>query len=236
MGVGTVKVTAEELKKRERRYKYIRRIVIILFLLLLCFFFVLMVIYKGGNFTVTLDPNLTLKNDIVLYESLDEKTPKNKLYAKEIPFMDNITKSWLPSDIDSSNGGSHNGENYIAYTFYIANEGKEATNYWYQINILDVIKNVDDAIRIIVYQNGKETVYAKSSSLTGKAEVGTVPFVSKDVAVLKQRKALKASDVDKYTVVVYLEGEDAECVDAIIGGEIKLNMEFREEHTDDERK
>lgn len=66
--------------------------------------------------------------------------------------MDNITESWLPQDIDTSKAGAHNGDNYIAYTFYIANEGKEITNYWYQINILDVIKNVDDAVRIKVYE------------------------------------------------------------------------------------
>lgn len=233
MGVGTVKVTAKSLENRKKRYKYIRRIVIILFLLLLAFFFVLMVIYKGGNFTVTLDPNFTLKNDIVLYESLEDKTPKNKLYAKEIPFMDNITKSWLPNNIDTEKDGNHNGDNYIAYTFYVANEGKEITDYWYQINILDVIKNVDDAIRIIVYQNGKETVYAKKNSLTGKVEEGTKAFVSKDIAVLKQRKNMKPNTTDRYTIVIYLEGEDPECVDAIIGGEIKLNMEIREEHIDE---
>ena len=50
--------------------------------------------------------------------------------------------------------------------------------------------------------------------------------------VLKERKEMKPGDIDRYTVVIYLEGEDPECVDAIIGGEIKLNMEFREEHQD----
>ncbi len=233
--MNTVKVTAETLKKRKKRAKRTKIIVLILFLLLLSMFFVLMIIYKGGNFTVTLDPNLTLKNNIVLYDSKEKETPKNKLYAKEIPFMDNITKSWLPKNIDSQKDGDHNGENYIAYTFYVANEGKEATNYWYQINILDVIKNVDEAIRIIIYQNGKETVYAKKNELTNKKEEGTTPFVSKDVAVLKQRKNMLPNDVDKYTIVVYLEGEDPECVDAIIGGEIKLNMEIREEHVSNEK-
>lgn len=233
MGVGTVKVTAKGLEKRKKRLKYTKRIVTILFVLLLCFFFVLMVIYKGGNFTVTLDPNFALKNDITLYETLEYKEGKNKLYAKEVPFMDNITQSWLPSNINDEKDGAHNGENYIAYTFYIANEGKVTTDYWYQINILDVIKNVDEAVRIMVYQNGKATTYAKKSSETGEAEPNTTPFYSKDIAVLKQRKNMKPGKIDKYTIVVYLEGEDPECVDAIIGGEIKLNMEIREEHIDE---
>lgn len=232
MAISTVKVTAEKLEKKKKRLKYTKYTVSILFILLLSLFFVLLVIYKGGNFTVTLDHNFALKNSITLYETLDEKTPRNKLYATEIPFMDNITESWLPQDIDTSKEGAHNGDNYIAYTFYIANEGKEITNYWYQINILDVIKNVDDAVRIKVYENGISTLYAKASSETGKAEPNTVPFKSKNVAVLKERKEMKPGDIDRYTVVIYLEGEDPECVDAIIGGEIKLNMEFREEHQD----
>lgn len=232
MAISTVKVTAEKLEKKKKRLKYTKYAVSILFILLLSLFFVLLVIYKGGNFTVTLDPNFALKNSITLYETLDEKTPRNKLYATEIPFMDNITESWLPQDIDTSKEGTHNGDNYIAYTFYIANEGKEITNYWYQINILDVIKNVDDAVRIKVYENGIPTLYAKASSETGKAEPNTVPFKAKNVAVLKERKEMKPGDIDRYTVVIYLEGEDPECVDAIIGGEIKLNMEFREEHKD----
>ena len=63
MGVGSVKVTAEKLDKRKKRLKYTKRIVIILFILLLAIFFILMVVYKGGNFTVTLDPNFSLKSE-----------------------------------------------------------------------------------------------------------------------------------------------------------------------------
>ncbi len=234
MNISTVKVTAEKLEKRKKRLKYTKRIVICLFILLLAFFFVLMVIYKGGNFTVTLDPNFALKNNITLYENLEDKTARNKLYAKEISFMDNITQSWLPSNINDESDGSHNGDNYIAYTFYVANEGDEATDYWYQINIIDVIKNVDEAVRIMVYQNGKLTTYAKKNEQTKKPEPNTETFYSDKIAVLKRRKNLKAKEYDKYTIVVYLEGNDPECVDAIIGGEIKLNMEFREEHTENE--
>lgn len=236
MSVSTVKVTAEKLEKRKKRIKYTKRIVVILFVFLMAFFFVLMVIYKGGNFTVTLDPNFSLKNNITLYENLEDKTSRNKLYAKEISFMDNITQSWLPSNINDESDGSHNGDNYIAYTFYIANEGNEPTDYWYQINILDVIKNVDEAVRIMVYQNGNLTTYAKKNEVTLKPEPNTEAFYSDKIAVLKRRKKLKAKEYDKYTIVVYLEGNDPECVDAIIGGEIKLNMEFREEHTENEGK
>lgn len=236
MAIKTVKVTAKSLEKRKKRLKYTRRIVIILFILLLLIFFVLMVVYKGGSFTVTLDPNFSLDSGLVMYESIDTKDIKNRLYAKDIEFMDNISVNWLPSNINNEGDGSHNGENYIAYTFYLENQGTKIINYWYQVNILDVIKNVDEAIRVMIYRNDERIIYAKKNSLTGLEENGTVSFHSDDMAVLEQRKSFRPGDVDKFTIVIYLEGDDPDCVDAIIGGEIKMNMEITEEHIENNGK
>ena len=36
----------------------------------------------------------------------------------------------------------------------------------------------------------------------------------------------KSGSIDKYTVVIWLEGWDPECVDNIMGGEVKLSMNF----------
>ena len=41
--------------------------------------------------------------------------------------------------------------------------------------------------------------------------------------------------IDKFTIVIYLEGEDPDCLNNIIGGEIKMRMDIREEHVDDEK-
>ena len=78
--------------------------------------------------------------------------------------------------------------------------------------------------------NGNKTVYAKKNSLTGANERDTEMFYSDELAVLRQRKDFKPGDVDKYTVVIWLEGDDPDCVDAIIGGEIKMHMDIVEEH------
>ncbi len=233
MAMGSVEVTAKKLDKRKKRWKYTKRVVIVLFVLILILFFLLMVIYKGGSFTVTLDPNFSLDSGLVMYESLASKDIKNRLYAKEISFMDNISVNWLPSNINEEADGSHNGENYIAYTFYLENQGSRVINYWYQVNVLDVIKNVDEAIRIMIYQNGERIIYAKKNGLTNMAEEGTVPFYSEEIPVLQERQGFAPGAIDKYTIVVYLEGDDPDCVDAIIGGEIKMNMEITEEHVEE---
>ena len=37
-------------------------------------------------------------------------------------------------------------------------------------------------------------------------------------------------DIDKFTIVIWLEGDDPDCIDNILGGEIKMHMEIREEY------
>ena len=226
-----IKVTAKKLKNRKKRIKFARIALLILLVIFVIFYLILGIIYKGGRFTITLDPNFSLESGITLYESLNNKSKTNKLYASDIDFMDNIALEWLPNTIDSgSNGGPHNGDNYIAYTFYIANEGKEVLNYWQEIYIDDVIKGVDKAIRIVIYQNGERTVYAKKNDITNTLEPNTEAFYSNDLAVLKGRKDFKPGDIDKYTIVIFIEGNDPDCVNELLGGEIKMHMDIREEH------
>ena len=38
---------------------------------------------------------------------------------------------------------------------------------------------------------------------------------------------------DKVTVVIWLEGDDPECVNAILGGEMKMHMDIYEEHVEE---
>ena len=227
-----VVVTAKKINRREKFKKRLKIIMLSCFLLLVITFLILSIIYNGGKFTVTLDPNFALKTGIVIYESKEYKESKGRLYAQDMDFMDNISINWLPNDIDKEKDGSHNGQNYIAYTFYVENEGNEVQNYWYSVTIDDVIRNVDEAVRIMIFRNGEKTVYAKKNSYTNKPEKDTKEFYSSEFAVMEGRKDFKPGDVDKITIVIWLEGDDPDCVDALIGGEIKMHMDIREEHID----
>lgn len=225
-----VVVKASTIAKRKKRYQKTKLTISIVLLILIFSFIILSIIYKGGRFTITLDPRLSTDNRIVIYEDNEIKESKRKLVARDLDFMDNISIDWIPQNIDTEANGSHNGENYIAYTFYIENEGEETINYWYMVLIDDVIKNVDEAARVMIYKNGEKTVYAKTNSLTNEAEKDTKPFFSKDKAVVEQRKRFAPGDIDKYTIVIWLEGDDPDCTDNILGGEIKMHMEIREEY------
>lgn len=228
-----VVVTAKKIYGRKKKYSNIKLILSIVLIVLALVFIILGVVYKGGKFTITLDNRLSSESGIVIYEDSEIKESKRKLSARDIEFMDNISINWIPQNINTESDGSHNGENYIAYTFYIENRGKETINYWYTIIIDDVIKNVDEAARVMVYFNGDRKVYAKMNSYTNEPEKGTFSFYSENEAVLEQRKDFKPSDIDKFTVVIWLEGDDPDCIDNILGGEIKMHMEIREEHKEE---
>ena len=142
----------------------------------------------------------------------------------------------IVNDINDEGDGAHNGQNYIAYTFYLENEGPEVMDYWMECTIDDVIRNVDEAVRIMVILNGEKTVYAKPMLLTGEAEEDTEKFYSSKIPVLRERKSFSPNDIYKYTIVVWIEGDDPDCQDNLIGGEIKMHIDFREEHIKQEDK
>lgn len=231
----TVIVTADKIKKRERIIKYLKYGLFICFSLLLGVFIVLNFVYNGGKFSINLDKKLSEQSSIVLYSDSIGKDVSRKLFAEDIEYMDNISINWIPKNIDTEKDGSHNGENYIAYTFYLENQGEKEVNYWYTIFIDDVIKDVDEAVRIMVFKNGEKTVYAKKNAETKKPEQDTVEFYSDEIAVINKRTNFKSGDIDKYTVVIFLEGDDPDCVNKILGGEIKLHMEMTAEDIKEEK-
>jgi hypothetical protein len=144
--------------------------------------------------------------------------------------MDNISITWLPDNLDTEADGSHNGDNYIAYTFYVENEGTDTINYWYSTIIDDVILNVDEAIRVKLFLNGDETVYAKKNGYTEEPEDGTQAFYSDTTVMSECRQDFNPGDVDRFTIVIFIEGDDPDCTNALLGGELKMHMEITEEH------
>lgn len=228
-GKERVILNSEKIRDRERKISAIKLGLVIMTLFLIIIYFLLVAFYEGGSFTVSLDPAFAQKSGLVMFESQDGED-KRILKAKTADFIDNISVKWLPKDINNQGEGSHNGENYFAYSFYVKNKGSEVINYWYEIIIDDVIRNADEAIRVMVYRNDDMKLYAKANKKTGEAEEGTTVFYSDKEVAVEQRKGFSPGDVDKFTVVVFVEGDDSDCLDEIIGGEMKMHMEITEEH------
>lgn len=54
----------------------------------------------------------------------------------------------------------------------------------------------------------------------------TTPFASEKIVTTGLREGIKNGEYDKYTVVIWYEGEDPECTDDIIGGWVECYMDF----------
>ena len=132
------RLDSEKLKNRERKVRIIKLALLIIALFLMIIYFLLRLFYEGGAFTITLDEELARRSGLVMYEKLSEKNEKKILKVDELEFVDNISINWLPENIDEEGEGTHNGPNYIAYTFYIENKGADTINYWYKIVVDDV--------------------------------------------------------------------------------------------------
>lgn len=160
---------------------------------------------------------------ISLSETADFANPTVSLKCKGINDLTNISGSALPSDIDLIDG-SHNGEHYVAYTFYLRNTGDVACNVHEEMTIKGTVKDVDEAIRVRLYRNGEETTYAKLAS-DQMPEVGTVPFLGKTVFSQTGAEIAPGSTI-RYTLVIWLEGDDPECLDNLKGGAVSMAMTF----------
>lgn len=206
----------------------------IIFILLLILYFVIGIIYNRSNFSITLDQNLYFDKGLIIYDDPTYKVYRTELFAESPEQFDNVSYSWLPNDLDELGGGSHNGRNYFAYTFYIENTGESVSDYWSEIVIEDVIRNVDDAVRIRIYRNGVEETYAKLSA-SGVPEPRTTPFVDRNLVARNHVENFGPGQVDRYTLVLWIEGSDLECTDNILGGEFKVYMDFKSEHIEEEK-
>ena len=230
-----IELNSEKVNKRERRIKALKLGLLMSALFLMIIYVILRVIYEQGAFTVSLDQNFAKKSGLIIYENKETKESRRILKAEKKEYLDNISITWLPNDLDEYPGGAHNGDNYIAYTFYAENQGSDTINYWYTIFVDDVIRNVDKAVRVMVYQNGERTIYAKKAS-NGEPEKDTVAFYSDDIVAVKVRENFKEGEIDKFTIVIYLEGDDPDCIDDLLGGQMKMHMEITEEQLGEQEK
>lgn len=210
-------------KKRKRRYA---AILIGLTAILLIMYIISILTTQWGDLVITIG-DLYDGKSIMLSESASFDDAAVKLNGGSVKDVTNITKAWLPKGLDGAKTGQHNGENYLAYTFFLKNTGDKDLKYNTTMTITGVSKSADEAIRIQIYRNGKDNTYAKSSYKNRKvAETDATAWNNNGTVLKTLNTDLKAGTMDKYTVVMWIEGNDPECVDAIRGGTIRSQMVF----------
>lgn len=225
-----IDLESRKINKRKVLVRITKISFIFLLLVLSIVYFMLYVVNSKSFFTVNLDGAESNNKNIFLSEDGNVDGLTIKLAARSLDYMDNISGNWIKEDVDIEADGSHNGTNYFAYSFYVINYGNETVNYHYQVNIVDSVKGADEAIRVRVYLNGQPTTYGKLNRTTGQPEKDATPFFDNAIPVLEERTNFKPQDRDRFTVVIWLEGDDPDCVNDILGGEVKLDMRITEEH------
>lgn len=184
-----------------------------------------------GNFTINLNRLELFRRGVAIADNGDFNNATARLAADAVDNGTNIVAEDLPDNLDDIDG-SHNGKNYVAYTFYIRNAGKTDLGYSAKLKVVSASKGVEKAARVRVYRNGEPTTYAAAAA-DGSPEPNTEPFASKDVVTTISHANFRVGDVDKYTVVIWLDGDDPECVDKIIGGAVEFGFDFDSSETDD---
>lgn len=227
MDILTLRRTAGE----ARRHKVIVRIaslaVIALVALIALAYAVSYFYEKYGSFTVRVNKYDMVNQGLTLSETPEYEKSIAVLNADIVYDITNISGLDIPENVDKING-CHNGENYIAYTFYLINAGEDTVTYRGDMVMNNVTKGVDEAVRIAVYKNGEKTVYGKTKSNGGGKESDCdSEFETASVVMSTGTEAFRPGAKDKYTVVIWLEGNDPDCVDDIIGGTMKLEMNFK---------
>ena len=223
-----VKLSASKVKQEKKTNKIFRIVLILIILILLILYFVIGIIYNRGNFSITLDKDLYFESGLMIYDDPEYKVYRSELLAPAPDTFDSMSYKWLPDNLGEEKLGTHNGDNYLAYTFLIENTGDKEVNYISRVVIEDVIKNVDEAVRIRVYKGNEYVTYAKLSN-KGDPEENTVPFLEDKLVMEEHVENFKPGDINKYTVVMWIEETDPDCTDNILGGEFKAYMNFSSE-------
>lgn len=192
-------------------------ILIVLILFIMSFFQ-----EKMGNFTINLDRLELYRKGVAIAADKDFSAPTARLTAAPVENATNISGLDLPNNLEDIDG-DHNGLNYVAYTYYLRNAGKEDVGYIADLVLEQSSKNAEDAVRVAVWHNGEKKVYAKLAA-DGNPEPGTEPFVSNKIVCEFTEEEFLVGNVDKFTVVIWMEGDDPECVDKIVGGSVQFSM------------
>ena len=229
----TLRRTASEVKRHRIVSRFTWAIVCALAVLMTISYVVSTLYSRYGSFTVSVIRFDRLKYSLSLAETPDFAAATSRLNCSGIEDITNISKDLIPPDVGNING-KHNGNNYIAYTFYCKNSGQSPIDYAYELYIANMTNGIERAARVRLYVNGEYTDYAHTATDGSGAEPDTTAFLTSTVITRKTIAGFLPGEMTKFTVVIWLEGTDPDCVDSVIGGVFKVDMVLSILNIDDE--
>lgn len=201
---------------------------------------------ESGNFTFSVDQR-AYELGLTLYEHADEKLYTSRLLAQQVDNADGMTdlcgvmpndevggsRCIPPNDYFSDLEGSNNGENYIAYSFYVemTGTGNYIADLVAEISIISTARGAEEAIRVKVIFDDVATVYAKLQSENGDNPGELEPYTDQafygpSTVMTQTFQNYVVGDVMKVTVIVWYEGYDPDHTINIWNGGVKMAMDF----------
>ena len=224
-----------EVKRRKLRNRIFTLGVIATGIMSIAFVVITFYGQQSGNFVMNMDYD-SYNRSIVLSSDKEFSNPTPRLMTDPIEDARDMTYSWLKLDEVQATDGNYVDPDYdyVAYTFYLKNDGFETVDITYHLRMSEIYKGMDEAIRILIIQDGVETMYQKLDKVQPNGELPYYPeimprpklFVSDSIVAREYIDSLNPGQSVKFSVVMWLEGYDPDTDDDILGGRIKLQMNF----------
>lgn len=185
---------------------------------------------NAGNFVMSVDTAARLRG-ITMSLDPEFETSTSRLMSDPINSARDVTYSWIKREEIIATPGNYVDidHDYVAYTFWVMNEGFETVDLSYYVRITEEYSELSSAIRVLIIDDGVETLYMKEDTVE-KDYSRWMPeaehFLTSATVMRKVIPDFNPGEKRAFSIVIWLEGHDPDTNDEILGGMIKMTMNF----------
>lgn len=177
---------------------------------------------------------------LVLSKTQDFSTSSPRLVGDSVSNVHPISVLDIYSEKVLQNDGSYipKSKNYMGFTFYLKNEGNISINVDVSMTITKATNYVDRATWIWLFEGEEDkngTIYRKKDSIAHEYPAGYndnnyKEYEGDELVMRSTIVYFKPQEIKKYSIIIWLEGEDPDCVDtgeySVKSGKIRFTMKF----------
>lgn len=184
------------------------------------------------------------------YEDVTYEPSEQLLYGQK-EYYDNLPDDIAKHDGEHSVFRSRDAYAFYSFSFWLVNNSDRAVDVDMIFNIDEMTvgtnrteNHIDDAVRVMLVEDepllsdGTYTVYKKAEKseenqkyIDGNIKYGNTVSFASDICVFERSGLMGYQNVGKgetlrFTVVIWLEGWDPECIDDIRKDSLKMSIDF----------
>ena len=197
---------------------------------------------EAGNFVVQVESGTVTKSLSITENLEDDTTYVDRIVTSGIKnISDNAPQLFMPNGLsDVKNlckrpGINSSDPDLYVYTFYVVNTCDQDINLEFNMKITTVHNNLDKAIRIMTYNETNESINIYQAKDEVEKDYIYYKYQPKlfidDTTAFTETYTLKSNEVDnhyiKYSVFIWIEGEDPDCNESIYMSAIKLQLDIK---------